>query len=58
LGIFPRHGRFSDLVAAVYGLALVAAARMCRTPITTSTTPRTILTASAASDGAVAGLGG
>src|SRR5689334_4448767 len=33
-------------------------ARMCRTPITTSTTPSAILTASAASDGTVAGLGG
>src|SRR6516165_3482049 len=33
-------------------------ARMCRTAITTRTTPRTILIASAASDGAVLGLGG
>src|ERR1700733_8686184 len=33
-------------------------ARMCRTAILTRTTPSTILIASAASDGAVAGLGG
>src|SRR6516162_134291 len=33
-------------------------ARMCRTPITTRTAPSTILTASAASVGAVLGLGG
>ncbi len=33
-------------------------ARMCRTAMTTRTAPRVILAASAASDGAVAGLGG
>src|SRR6516164_6084233 len=33
-------------------------ARMCRTAITTRTAPRAILAASAASDGAVLGLGG
>jgi hypothetical protein len=33
-------------------------ARMCRTAITTRTSPSTIFTASDASDGAVAGLGG